>query len=85
MQIKARFERMEGIQMTNEAQFTQINFALTQMLQKLQTIPGSFHGVSNSKKDPNQNLFQVRSIKIDFPIFDGKNVMDWIFKIEKCF
>lgn len=30
-------------------------------------------------------LFQVRSVKIDFPRFDSKNVMDWIFKAERFF
>nr|XP_027186266.1 uncharacterized protein LOC101496407 [Cicer arietinum] len=28
---------------------------------------------------------QVRYVKLDFPRFDGKNVMDWIFKAEQFF
>jgi hypothetical protein len=33
----------------------------------------------------NKPPFQVRSLKIDFPRFDGKNVLDWIFKAEQFF
>jgi predicted MPP superfamily phosphohydrolase len=76
---QARFERMETIQMNNESQFIQINSALDQLLERLQTILISHHGGTSSTKEHNQNMIQVRTVKLDFPRFDGKKVMDWIF------
>lgn len=32
-----------------------------------------------------QSPFQVRHIKLEFPRFNGKNVLDWIFKAEQFF
>jgi len=29
--------------------------------------------------------FQVRSVKLDFPRFNGSNVLEWIFKVEQFF
>jgi hypothetical protein len=82
---QARFERMETIQMNNESQFIQINSALDQLLQRLQTILISHHGGTSSTKEHNRNMIQVRTGKLDFPRFDGKKVMDWIFKTEQFF
>lgn len=78
----AHMERMEAIQIANESQITQLNSAMTQILQRLQSIPVSSHGASNSNKEQTRTPFQVRSVKLDFPRFDGNNVMDWIFKAE---
>lgn len=58
---------------------------MAQVLQLLQSFPGSSYGVLNSIKEPSENSFKVRSVKLDFPRFDGKNVMDWIFKAEQFF
>lgn len=70
----AQMTRMEEFQQANEAQFSQLNTTLAHLLQRLQTSP---HGVANSSvKEPQRNAFQVRSVKLDFPRFDGKNVMD---------
>ncbi|MCI06411.1 hypothetical protein A2U01_0027470, partial [Trifolium medium] len=82
---QTRFDRMETIQKTNEAQFNQLNSALAQLLHRLQATPSSHHGGSNSGKETHRNPFQVRTVKLDFPRFDGKNVMDWIFKAEQFF
>lgn len=41
----------------------------------------SSHGAGNSSKNP----FQVRNIKLEFPRFDGKNVLEWIFRAERSF
>ncbi|XP_073220685.1 uncharacterized protein [Cicer arietinum] len=82
---RAQIERMEAIQVSNESQFSQLNSVMAQILQRLQSIPGSSHGSTNSYKEPPKNSFQVRSVKLDFPRFDGKNVMDWIFKAEQFF
>jgi hypothetical protein len=43
--------------------------------------PESSQGFTNSSKPP----FQVRAVKLDFPRFDGKHVLDWIFKAEQFF
>jgi len=82
---RSQTERMEAIQVSNESQFSQLNTVMAQILQRLQSIPGSPHGAVNSHKEPPKNSFQVRSVKLDFPRFDGKNVMDWIFKAEQFF
>lgn len=34
---------------------------------------------------PQRTPFQVRSVKLDFPRFDGKNVASWIFKAQQFF
>jgi hypothetical protein len=77
--------QIETIQMNNESQFIQINSALDQLLQRLQTILISHHGGTSSTKEHNRNMIQVRTGKLDFPRFDGKKVMDWIFKTEQFF
>ncbi|MCI39011.1 hypothetical protein A2U01_0060240 [Trifolium medium] len=41
----------------------------------------SSRGAPNSIK----SAFQVRSVKLDFPRFDGKDVLNWIFKAEQFF
>jgi hypothetical protein len=78
----AQMMRMKEIQRSNETQFSQLNATLAQLLQRLPPSSSSFHGGVNSGKDQPRSSFQVRSVKLDFPRFDGKNVMDWIFKAE---
>ena len=50
--------------------------------------PPITHG-SNSSMDPNaqnhRQPFQVQNVKIDFPRFDGSNVMEWIFRAQQFF
>ena len=81
----AQMEKIEVMQSTNDSQFSQLNAVMSQVLQRLQNIPMSSHGASNSQKEQQRSSFQVRSVKLDFPRFDGKNVMDWIFKAEQFF
>jgi len=69
---RAQTERMEAIQVSNESQFSQLNTVMAQILQRLQSIPGSTHGAVNSYTVPPKNSFQARSVKLDFPCFDGK-------------
>src|ERR1044072_2272678 len=78
-------ERMEAIQISNESQISQLNSAMTQILQRLPDLQKSSHGAGNSNKEATKPSFQVRSVKLDFPRFDGNNVMDWIFKAEQFF
>ena len=44
-------------------------------------IPTSPHGAASSQKSP----FLVRNIKLKFPRFDGKNVLESIFCAEQFF
>lgn len=75
--------RMKQFQIANEAQFSRFNTTLAHLLQRLQS---SSHDATNSSaKDPQRNTFQVISVKLDFPRFDGKNVTYWIFKVEQFF
>jgi hypothetical protein len=67
------------MQMNTESKVSQINTALYMLLN--QSPQNSSHGASNSSKQP----FQVRNIKLEFPHFDGNNVLDWIFRGEKFF
>jgi hypothetical protein len=71
----AQMMRMEEIQRSNETQFSQLNATMAQLLQRFPASSASSHGAMNSGR----NFFQVRSVKLDFPRFDGKKVMDWIF------
>ncbi|MCH98212.1 hypothetical protein A2U01_0019212, partial [Trifolium medium] len=76
---------MEEIQRSNETQFAQLNANIAQLLQRSSPSPSSSHGGRISGCDQPRSSFQVRSVKLDFPRFDGKNVMDWIFKAEQFF
>jgi len=43
-------------------------------------------GSSSSGKEAVYNQpFQARSVKLDFPCFDGSEVLQWIFKAEQFF
>lgn len=87
-QIKAanntRFERLEAMNNSNAARFNHIDEALETLLQRHQPFQSPFHG-ENSGKQVQRQPFQVRNVKLDFPKFDGKDVLDWIFKAEQFF
>jgi hypothetical protein len=68
-----RFQTMEDQQTSTDGKLDKINEALSMLLRN--NSPGSSHGGPNS----NKASFQVRNVKLDFPRFDGKNVMEWIF------
>lgn len=72
-----RFGRIEVSQASKEHKLTQI---LKTLLQRRES-PRSHHGGSILSKQP----LQVRNVKLEFPRFDGKKVMDWIFKAEQFF
>jgi hypothetical protein len=75
-EMQLQFRRAE---IANAERFGLIHEALDALVQK-QSPHSSPHG-ANSSKPP----FQVRSVKLDFPRFDGKNVLNWIFKAEQFF
>jgi hypothetical protein len=75
----SRFDRMEAMQLETDNKFSQIHNALDLLLN--QSPHKSSHGAGNS----NKQSFQVRNIKLEFPRFDGKNVLEWIFRAEQFF
>jgi hypothetical protein len=76
-EMQIQFRRAE---IANAERFDLIHEALDALMHK-KSDPESSHGGSNSSKP----AFQVRYVKLDFPRFDGKNVMNWIFKAEQFF
>ncbi|XP_019465366.1 PREDICTED: uncharacterized protein LOC109363560 [Lupinus angustifolius] len=58
-----------------------IEVAIESLAEKFSSSPTPFRGVPNSFKQP----FQVRNVKLDFPRFDGKHPLEWIFKSEQFF
>jgi hypothetical protein len=75
--MQVQFRRAK---VANAERFNLIHEALESLTQKNNSNE-SFHGASSSAKPP----FQVRYVKLDFPRFDGKNVLNWIFKAEQFF
>jgi hypothetical protein len=76
-----RFTNLKNTTASNEAKLDQITASIEALLKIHEKKPVSSHGDMNYNKPP----FQVRSLKIDFPRFDGKNVLDSIFKAEQFF
>ncbi|GAU45358.1 hypothetical protein TSUD_239070 [Trifolium subterraneum] len=88
--IRINTESIEQIQTDMQIQFRRAEVTnverfdlLHEAIQTFMSKPSgeSSHGAMNSNKSP----FQVRSVKLDFPRFDGKNVLNWIFKAEQFF
>lgn len=75
----SRFEQLEAMQMNTESKFSQTTSALDMLLN--QSPQRKTHGAGNS----NKQSFQVRNIKLEFPRFDGNNVLEWIFRAEQFF
>jgi len=75
----SRFARMEAMQTETNNKFAQIHNALDLLLN--QSPKKSSHGDNNSSKQS----FRVRNIKLEFPHFNGKNVLEWIFRAEQFF
>ncbi|MCH79797.1 Ty3/gypsy retrotransposon protein, partial [Trifolium medium] len=76
-EMQREFRRAEA---ANAERFNLMHEALDALMQK-KTTTESYHGGLNSGR----SSFQVRSVKLDFPRFDGKDVLNWIFKAEQFF
>ncbi|MCI34764.1 hypothetical protein A2U01_0055985, partial [Trifolium medium] len=76
-EMQREFRRAEA---ANAERFNLMHEALDALMQK-KTTTESYHGGLNSGR----SSFQVRSVKLDFPRFDGKEVLNWIFKAEQFF
>ncbi|XP_058751457.1 uncharacterized protein LOC131624517 [Vicia villosa] len=48
-------------------------------------LSSALNGSGNSDGTPRQSPFQIRNVKLDFPRFDGTEVLNWIFKVEQFF
>lgn len=78
----ARFERMETMQQASESRFAELSTSMEMMLKQMQTIVithGSTNSGTHSSSSGNAYTpppFHVRNIKLEFPRFNGKNVLD---------
>ena len=70
-------EMLETDQKDNKARFESLEVAVKSLL-KLNSGSGENHNLPHP-------LFQVRNVKLDFPRFDGSEVLQWIFKAEQFF
>ncbi|KAK2416226.1 hypothetical protein P8452_61193 [Trifolium repens] len=76
-EMQIEFRRAE---VANAERFNLIHEALDALMHTKSNGDESSHGGANSNRS-----FQVRAVKLDFPRFDGKNVLNWIFKAEQFF
>lgn len=85
-----RFLRMDQSIMSTKAGLAKIDAAIDA---KEKEFPASSFVVINDSlntklpqhQSSQKPTFQVRSIKLDFPRFDGNNVVGWIFKALQFF
>ena len=75
----SRFAWMEAMQTETDNKFTQIHNAFDLLLN--QSPKKSSHDDSNLSKQS----FRVRNIKLEFPRFNDKNVLEWIFRAKQFF
>lgn len=87
----ACFERMETMQQASESRFAELSTSMEMMLKQMQALVVT-HGSTNSGTHSSSlgntytpPPFHVRNIKLEFPRFNGKNVLDWIFKAGQFF
>ncbi|XP_050902350.1 uncharacterized protein LOC127112789 [Lathyrus oleraceus] len=93
----ARFARMETMQLSSKSRFAELSKLMEMMLKQMQALNvthGSMNLASQTSTISHSSssgtaapppLFHVRNIKLEFPRFNGKNVLDWIFKAEQFF
>ncbi|MCH98809.1 hypothetical protein A2U01_0019816, partial [Trifolium medium] len=79
--IHARLDRAEASHNNHFDQVSEALDGLYTLMRQTANKSESSHGNLNSYKPP----FQVPTVKLDFPRFDGKHVLDWIFKAEQFF
>ncbi|XP_020233863.1 uncharacterized protein LOC109813966 [Cajanus cajan] len=73
--VKKILDLMEKRDLCYNERFAQLELALHDVSKQQ---PGGSNSQTNLP-------FQVRNIKLDFPKFDGTNVLQWIFKAEQFF
>ncbi|MCI54298.1 hypothetical protein A2U01_0075547, partial [Trifolium medium] len=73
-------QRMDLLEMGNENRITRIETAVESLLQRA---AAEQHDETNSRR--NQAPFHTRSVKLEFPRFDGTHAIEWIFKAEQFF
>jgi len=78
--VKKILELVEKRDQDYFARFAKLELALEHVTNK-QSIGGSNSNATNA----NPQTFQVCNIKLDFPRFDGLNVLQWIFKADQFF
>lgn len=79
------------MQQATESRFAELSISMEMMLKQMQAIvvthgstnPGTHSSSSGNAYTPPP--FHAHNIKMEFPRFNGKNVLDWIFKAEQFF
>ena len=66
-----------------DVKFEQIQASLVILMNKQQAT-SSLNSLATTLGN-NHNPFQLRNVKLDFPKFDGFDVLDWLFKADQFF
>ncbi|MCI24697.1 retrotransposon-derived protein PEG10-like, partial [Trifolium medium] len=82
MEIRDRdhASRIDNIEMGNEGRLNRIETAVESLLTRAVEIQ---RDEENSRR--HQAPFHTRSVKLEFPRFDGTHAIEWIFKAEQFF
>ena len=81
-------EMLEADRQENKARFETLEAAMDTLLKSnnagvnLHMNVAGNNSIGGSSSPP---PFQVRNVKLDFPRFDGSEVLQWIFKAEQFF
>lgn len=73
-------QRVDSLEMSNKERITRIETVVESLLQRAAE---SQRDEENSHK--NQTPFHTRSVKLEFPKFNGTHTIEWIFKAEQFF
>ncbi|MCI31193.1 hypothetical protein A2U01_0052405, partial [Trifolium medium] len=68
--------------MSNEGRISRIETAVETLLKRAVE---DQHDAENSRNNPPRTPFHTRSVKLEFPRFDGTHAIEWIFKAEQFF
>lgn len=86
--VKTIFKRLDKRDLDTDTRIAQVEAANASSMDRIEAalhtlvqLVTSPHGGSNSnyQKAP----FQVRNVKLEFTRFDGKDALEWIFKVEQ--
>jgi len=77
--IKRLLETMTHQRSDDNTRFETVETTLDSVLQSIANLQ------SGSENPSSRPSFQVRNVKLDFPRFDGSDVLQWIFRAEQFF
>jgi len=84
MDIRDRYQghRFDSLKTDNKERIIRVEKTVESLLQRAVEVQ---HDEENSRKNPPRNPFHTRSVKLEFPRFDGTHAIEWIFKAEQFF